>query len=788
MHLSQLYHTIKNKWVKIPDEHLQKFDQTRGYVNYSRMRLCFVLLFIFSLFVIYSDIQMIEFWDSEKGYKLYFLLDIFLLISVSILLFLSFINRPKAIEEITLFHHAQAVFLSFFIIVWCAMVAAIEQTISGSISSLIIGAFAIASGFYLRGWVLLSIYIFGILCFVQTQHHLQYISDHFFSKNINLISLILFSWGISRVFFHAKAQHFVSQTIISENNKRLKHEINERKRTEADLQKAKNGLESSVQERTAELVDTAERLKIEIKERKETEEALRASEERISSLLETVPNGICECDTNGVITMANSAYVRITGYNSKEVLNMYIWEFLEPGNHKEMLPLRLKHLINEQPSPSPFLTRHITKDGKLIDVQIDWTYKRDSQNKVAGFACVLSDITYRKKAEAEKQKLEAKLQQAQKMEAIGTLAGGIAHDFNNILSIILGNTELALEDIPQWNLAKESLDQIKIASLRAKGVIQQLLSFSRNSEQNRIRINISPIIKESLKLMRSSLPSTIDIRLNMTAYPDTIVADPTQIHQIMINLCSNAAHAMEKNGGVLEVNLINIELNKSDSESHHGITPGNYVKISVKDTGCGIAPEIKGKIFDPYFTTKEIGKGTGMGLAMVSGIVRRNGGYITVDSDFGKGTAFDIFLPVLNPDESDTQDTSLIQVPTGKERILLVDDEYQIVRMGTQMLKHLGYHVTSKTSSVEALELFRSHPDKYDLIISDTTMPDMPGDTFSRKLLEIRPTIPIVLCTGFSERIDEEKTKSIGIRALLMKPVTKNELAETIRKILDGTK
>ncbi len=394
------------------------------------------------------------------------------------------------------------------------------------------------------------------------------------------------------------------------------------------------------------------------------------------------------------------------------------------------------------------------------------------------------DITERKCAEDEKMELEKRLQQAQKMESIGTLAGGIAHDFNNMLGIILGNTELAMDDVPEWNLARHNLEEVKTASLRARDVIRQLLSFSRKSIQDKKPIKISSIITESLKLLRSSIPYTIDIRQNIQTELDIIMADPTQIHQVIINLCTNAYHAMQEDGGILWVNLMNIEIDKKTAASNPGLNPGKYVKLSVEDTGCGIDPEIRDQVFDPYFTTKEVGKGSGMGLSVVHGIIKDHGGAISVLSEPGKGAIFDLFFPSVEDDYVDASAESLEPIPRGNERILLVDDEELIVQVECQMLERLGYQVTARTSSVEALETFSSQPDDYDFVISDMTMPNMTGDRLAQKLLEIRPDIPVILCTGFSEHMDDEKAKSIGVSALVMKPVVTKELAIAIRRVL----
>ncbi|MDM8517213.1 response regulator [Desulfobacterales bacterium HSG16] len=383
----------------------------------------------------------------------------------------------------------------------------------------------------------------------------------------------------------------------------------------------------------------------------------------------------------------------------------------------------------------------------------------------------------------KKEKIESQLQQSQKMEAIGTLAGGIAHDFNNMLSVIIGNAELALYNVPESNPARKNLEAMKNAGLRAKDIVQQLLSFSRTSEQKQKPVNICPIIKDALIFLRSSIPTSIKIRKTIPDESVIILADPTQIHQVIINLCINAAHAMNE-GGIMEVNLSIIETDKDEIIQETELNEGQYVKITVSDTGRGIAKEHLDKIFDPYFTTKEIGKGSGIGLSVVHGIVNSHNGEISVDSEYGKGTTFKVFFPVVEKEPVYEEETD-ITVPTGDERILFIDDEKSIVDMAIQMLEQFGYTVTAKTSSADALETFRTRPDKFDLIISDISMPEITGDKLAKELLQIRPDIPIILCTGYSSRINDEKAKEIGIRDLVMKPIVKSVLAKTIRKVLD---
>ena len=386
-------------------------------------------------------------------------------------------------------------------------------------------------------------------------------------------------------------------------------------------------------------------------------------------------------------------------------------------------------------------------------------------------------------AESKQKKLEGMLRQAHKMESIGTLAGGIAHEFNNILGIIIGNTELAIDDVPEWNPAKEYLKEIQSASLRAKDVVRQILGFARKSVFKLIPVQIGPIIKESLKLIRASAPATIEIRQDLSCASDTVMADPSQISQVLMNLCINAKNAMQEEGGVLEVKLEDAIFDERSAIRYEGLSPGNYVKLTAKDTGHGMDPKIIDRIFDPYFTTTSLAEGSGMGLAVVYGIVKHHKGAIRVESEPGKGTVFEVLFP-LSEAEAKHETKKPEALPTGLERILFVDDEESLLKIGQKMLNQLGYRVETKRNPIEALELVRSEPDRFDLAITDMIMPQMTGDKLAQEILNIRPDMPIILCTGFSEKIDDEKAKAMGIAAYVMKPIRKMEIGRTILMFL----
>lgn len=390
-----------------------------------------------------------------------------------------------------------------------------------------------------------------------------------------------------------------------------------------------------------------------------------------------------------------------------------------------------------------------------------------------------------KQEEQGRIEIERKLAQSQKMEAIGTLAGGIAHDFNNILASIMGYTELALEDVEKGSSVERFLREIQIGGNRARDLVKQILTFARRQDGEFAEpIQVGPIAKEVLKLIRSSLPATIEIRSNISSEAFTSGA-PIAIHQILLNLCTNAGAAMDADGGVLTVSLGDVVLN---SVREGCLPPGPYLELCVADTGVGIPPDMLDAIFEPYFTTKGPGEGTGMGLAVVHGILKSIGGEISVESTPGQGTRFTVLLPAVS--ETKLREAKkcygAASFPTGTERILFVDDDFAINRMARETLERLGYSVTGRSNGLEALDLFRSHPDEFDLIVTDMTMPKMRGDQLIESVREIRPNLPVLVCTGFSRHLSEERIREMRINAVLLKPISLPELAQTVRKVLDG--
>jgi len=397
--------------------------------------------------------------------------------------------------------------------------------------------------------------------------------------------------------------------------------------------------------------------------------------------------------------------------------------------------------------------------------------------KVVG---VIQDIT-------EKKRLENQLLQHQKMESIGTLAGGIAHDFNNLLYPIIGFSEMLKEDLPSDSPEHESAREIFNAGRRGGELVKQILAFSRQTEHKLSPVRFQKILTEVLKLTRSTIPSDIEIHQDLQKDCGLVMAEATQLHQVAMNLITNAYHAVEKISGKISIQLKEVLLDNNDLKDSP-LQPGQYVTLSVSDNGVGIPKKIVNNIFEPYFTTKEKGKGTGLGLAVVYGILTEHKGDIKVYSEVGKGTTFNVYLPLMKKPAEDISTEKVLNKLTGTERILLVDDEESVVRLEKQMLERLGYNVSAQSNSLEALETFSSNPEGYDLVISDMTMPNMTGDQLARKIMSIRPDIPIIICTGFSEKINKEQAEAEKVKGFLMKPVVKSEMAQMVRNVLDEAK
>ncbi len=513
---------------------------------------------------------------------------------------------------------------------------------------------------------------------------------------------------------------------------------------------------------------------LDITQRKQAEADLQDSEERFRTALEANPDPFVLYDMDGQVVFFNPALTRVFGWTLAEQLGQKMDQFVPEKNWPETRMMIETVLAGKSVSATE--TCRYTKDGKIIPVIISGAIYHDRQGNPAGSIINLRDIS-------EQKRLQSQLQQAQRMEAIGTLAGGIAHDFNNILSAVIGYTEIALNDVEKDSLLQSNLKEVLNAGARAKDLVKQILTFSRQAEQELKPVQIKIAVNEALKLIRASLPTTIEIHQTVESN-SAVLADLTQMHQVVMNLCTNASHAMQAAGGTLRVSLVDVEIESDFAAGHPGLLPGPYIQLSVIDTGHGMTSEVVNRIYDPFFTTKEKGEGTGMGLSVVHGIVKSHGGEVIVHSEPGKGTSFEIYFPAMEKTEIRKTD-AVLPLPIGNERILFVDDEPSLVHIGKQILEPLGYEVEARTSSLEALELFKVKSEKFDLVITDMTMPKMTGDDLAREILKIRTNIPIILCTGYSKKISEGKAEALGVRALVMKPIVAEQLAKIVRQVLD---
>jgi PAS domain S-box-containing protein len=521
-----------------------------------------------------------------------------------------------------------------------------------------------------------------------------------------------------------------------------------------------------------------------ISEFKQTMEDLQGSENRFNSLIQSASDGIIVCEEDGLITLWNSGAEKIFGYKSTQIIGQPL-SILIPPKYSNLHSGGFNKLISDGIAKYQGQTLEVEglrKDGSIFPLELSISFWQ-TQDKIHVTA-IMRDSSARKKAEAGKAKLEEQLRRAQKLETIGTLAGGIAHDFNNILAPIMGYTEIALMSLNRADPIYEDLEHVLKGTNRAKDLVEQILLFSKQSEKERQPLALPSLVKEALKLLRPSIPASVEIQQRIDTNCGKIMADATQIHQVIVNLCSNAWQAMSTNGGTLSIELSQRKVNPATAKLHHALREREYACLSVIDTGDGMEEYTLSRIFEPFFTTKDVDKGTGLGLSVVHGIVHSHKGEILVYSERGKGTSFHVYLPIINSLKPIIEDTPT-EISTGSEFVMIVDDEPIISEMVRRILERYGYKTEIYNSGLAALKAFKSQPDKYDMLISDLTMPQMSGLDLADQTHKINSKIPVMIMTGFGDSLTSATQKKYHIKKVLSKPVAVKELADAVRNVLD---
>ncbi|MDQ1257253.1 MAG: hypothetical protein QG656_1856, partial [Candidatus Hydrogenedentes bacterium] len=503
----------------------------------------------------------------------------------------------------------------------------------------------------------------------------------------------------------------------------------------------------------------------------------RAEAERIrlAMAVEQAGESILITDAAGIVVYVNPAFERVTGYASGEAVGQdyrlfngnaqdlrfheELWEDLRRGKTWE------GHLVNAR------------KDGTLGEEDASSAPVRDHAGQIVNYVAVKRDVTIERA-------LARQLRQSQKMQALGTLAGGIAHDLNNILAVIFAFAEMAKDDLPPGTFAHKNFKKVLNAGMRAKDLVRQILTFSRQASTKPQPIVMAKAVKDTLKLVKVSIPANVAVVKNIDQGAGVVFADETQIHQVVMNLCTNAYQAMQPGGGTMTVSLVPVHVGPESGLPYPALEAGRYTRLTVTDTGCGMDEATKERVFEPFFTTKSFGQGTGLGLATVHGIVTSLGGYIAVESAPGAGATFRVYLPLVdgNPEQNLPGEEP---VPAGHgERILLIDDEEDVAALGRQMLTHLGYHVAAHTDPVQALDVFSADPEQFDLIVTDQSMPKLTGVELAQEILQLRPDMPILIVTGFTDTVSPSEARMMGIREYLVKPFLTHELAQAVHRAL----
>jgi PAS domain S-box-containing protein len=591
-------------------------------------------------------------------------------------------------------------------------------------------------------------------------------------------------------------------------------DLTEQKRIQASLEKTLYHLEARVAERTAEISQVNVLLQAEITERKKSEEALRDSERLYRAIGESIDYGVWVCAPDGRNIYASKSFLEMVGINQEQCSNFGWGDVLHPDDAESTIA-SWKECV-ETGGTWDMEHRFRGVDGQWHPVLARGVPVKNEHSEIIYWAGINLDISRIKQAEEtlqrtlnslelrvqeritelsqayeklqyeveERRKTEAQLLQSQKMEAMGTLAGGIAHDFNNILAAIIGFSEMVEEDLPPESPSIPRIQRVLSAASRGRELVRQILAFSRKTETARTPLSLFSLVQETVQLLRASLPTTIEIKLSTKADRDTVLASPAELQQILMNLATNASFAMMETGGILDISITNVDFEPDSPIFDADIEPGQYVQLVVTDTGSGMAPDVMKRIFEPFFTTREVGEGTGLGLAVVYGIVKSLHGTITVKSELGVGSVFRVFLPKVAT-EVQPESAKTVEIPRGKERVLFIDDEELLVEWGQALLERLGYEVTALTDSAEAFDIFSSDPSRFDLVITDQTMPHMTGLRLARELLKIRPNIPIILCTGHSDAVTPHTLKEAGVREFMLKPLAKRELSQAVRRVLE---